>query len=136
MGVTSSDPSFLQCETGETTEKTALPLPDRRTAVRRVREYLQTNGLTLDWIGHRFVHVSSQAMSGFVPGDGPSGHLGQDPLQKPRDEFPHLLSVRALQQLGPVLVAREQLEFGLATGQLLQLSRAVRARVILGRDEQ
>jgi acetate kinase len=56
VGVTSSEASFLQCETEETSEKTVTALPDHRTAARRILEIIEKRGLTVDWIGHRFVH--------------------------------------------------------------------------------
>jgi acetate kinase len=56
VGVTGSEESFLQCQTGETSERIVMSLPDHRTAARRILEYLQTTDLPVDWIGHRFVH--------------------------------------------------------------------------------
>ena len=33
-----------------------IPLPDHRTAARRILEYLAAKGLAVDWVGHRFAH--------------------------------------------------------------------------------
>lgn len=33
-----------------------MPLPDHRTAARRILEYLAIKGLKVDWVGRRFAH--------------------------------------------------------------------------------
>jgi acetate kinase len=56
VGVKGSEPSFLQCRVGETSERIEVRLPDHRTAAREILGYIDSSALTVDWIGHRFVH--------------------------------------------------------------------------------
>jgi acetate kinase len=56
VGVTGSEASFLQCRAGETSERIEACLPDHRTAARQILAYIDSKALTVDWIGHRFVH--------------------------------------------------------------------------------
>lgn len=70
VGVTGTEPSFLQCEMDGVSEKTVMPLPDHRTAARRILEYLDANGMTVDWVGHRFAH-GGEALKESVRVDGP-----------------------------------------------------------------
>lgn len=56
VGVTGSEPSFLQYGAAGASRKTVLPLPNHRTAARRILECIEEMGLEVGWIGHRFVH--------------------------------------------------------------------------------
>lgn len=70
VGVTGTEPSFIQYEMGGSIEKGVVPLPDHRAAARCILEYLDDKGLKVDWVGHRFAH-GGEAFKESVVVDGP-----------------------------------------------------------------
>ncbi|MFA5043781.1 MAG: acetate/propionate family kinase [Kiritimatiellia bacterium] len=56
VGVEGKEASFLQYQADGTSAKVVVPLPDHRTAARRILEYIRARNVPVDMIGHRFVH--------------------------------------------------------------------------------
>ena len=59
VGVIGKEPSFIEHTWDGVTERLEQPLPDHATAARLVLDFLQSRGLTIDAVGHRFVHGGS-----------------------------------------------------------------------------
>lgn len=60
VGVTGSEPAFIEFTQGETYDKQVTPLETHRAAAALVYQYLATNNIPIDAVGHRFVHGGSQ----------------------------------------------------------------------------
>lgn len=56
VGVKGSEPSFIQHTLNGVAEELTTTIPDHQTAANLVLDYLQSKGLSIDVIGHRFVH--------------------------------------------------------------------------------
>ncbi len=56
VGVTGSEPSFIEHNYNGQYEKNTLPIASHREAAALVFQYVKKNGIPIDLIGHRFVH--------------------------------------------------------------------------------
>lgn len=56
VGVQGMQSSFIEYHTPQGEKSSTLLIPDHRTAAILILEYLQTKGVRVDLIGHRFVH--------------------------------------------------------------------------------
>lgn len=56
VGVKSSEPSFIEHTLNNKVTRLTLPIPDHATAANLILDFLRENGLSIDAIGHRFVH--------------------------------------------------------------------------------
>lgn len=60
VGVKGSEPSFLEYQRNGSQDKDVIPLESHRIAAVKVLEYVRANNLSIDAIGHRFVHGGRQ----------------------------------------------------------------------------
>ena len=60
VGVTGSEPSFLEHRQNGTTVREITPLPNHRQAAELILTHLQQAGIPFQAVGHRFVHGGSQ----------------------------------------------------------------------------
>jgi acetate kinase len=56
VGVKGSEPSFIQHTLDGMVEEITTPIPDHQTAANLILDHVQSNGLAINAIGHRFVH--------------------------------------------------------------------------------
>lgn len=56
VGVTGSEPSFIEHDSTGMKHREIFPIPDHKQAAELVLKYLADNNISIDAIGHRFVH--------------------------------------------------------------------------------
>jgi acetate kinase len=70
VGVTGTEPAFVEHRAHGETGRLETPIPDHRTAARLILEHLRATGVNVELVGHRFVHGGSLfTASAFVDPD-------------------------------------------------------------------
>jgi acetate kinase len=59
VGVKGAEPSCLECKFGGETQRQVMPLPSHGEAARAALDYIASQHLPVDLVGHRFVHGGS-----------------------------------------------------------------------------